>query len=185
MLMMYLSLLDTQEEKCKFEELYNVYAKIMHLRAKEILKDDALAEDVVHEAFLKIIHNFHKIKEVKCPQTKRYIVIVVESTSIDIYRKERKKKFVPWDESVELHQFQGIEQLGDMTEVEKAMLELPLIYSNIFMMKYGLGYTNHEIAKRLHITESALKNRITRGKALLLDILKEKEVHVGGQNGNH
>lgn len=50
-------MMDTQEEKSKFEELYYQYRKLMHWRAKQILTDDMLAEDAVHEAFIKIIRH--------------------------------------------------------------------------------------------------------------------------------
>lgn len=105
MLMMYLSVLETPEEQSKFEELYNQYRKLMYLCAKEILKDDALAEDAVQDAFLKIIYNFHKIGEVNCnrTRTKRFVVIVVENISIDIYRKERKMQRVPLETLEEIH----------------------------------------------------------------------------------
>ena len=60
MLMLYMSMLDTQEEKSKFEEIYIQYRKLMFVCAKSILKDDALAEDAVHNAFIKIIRHLQK-----------------------------------------------------------------------------------------------------------------------------
>ena len=61
--------------KSKFEELYYQYRKLMHWRAKQILNDDMLAEDAVHEAFIKIIRHMNKISEVKCNKTKCFVVI--------------------------------------------------------------------------------------------------------------
>lgn len=71
MLQLYLQLLDTEEEKQGFELLYETYRKLMHWVANNILHDEKLAEDAVHEAFLRIIKNFHKIfKKLKniCPK---------------------------------------------------------------------------------------------------------------------
>ena len=140
MLMMYLSVLETPEEQSKFEELYNQYRKLMYLCAKEILKDDALAEDAVQDAFLKIIYNFHKIGEVNCNRTKRFVVIVVENISIDIYRKERKMQRVPLETLEEIHQFQTPHQSENLTEIERAIEELPLIYKHVFQLKFGWGF---------------------------------------------
>ena len=53
MLVLYLSLLDGEDEG-KFERLYYKYRRLMFTCAKEILKDDVLAEDTVHEAFLRL-----------------------------------------------------------------------------------------------------------------------------------
>ncbi len=53
-MLFYLSLLDTEEEKSKFEQLYYQYRKLMYLCAWEVLRDEQLAEDAVHEAFIKL-----------------------------------------------------------------------------------------------------------------------------------
>lgn len=54
MLTLYLSMLDT-EEKSKMEELYNTYKGLMLHIAFDILKDYDLANDALHDAFLKMI----------------------------------------------------------------------------------------------------------------------------------
>lgn len=185
MLMMYLSVLETPEEQSKFEELYNQYRKLMYLCAKEILKDDALAEDAVQDAFLKIIYNFHKIGEVNCNRTKRFVVIVVENISIDIYRKERKMQRVPLETLEEIHQFQTPHQSENLTEIERAIEELPLIYKHVFQLKFGWGYSNEEIMEILNITRNNLKQRLFRGRQLLLERLKEMEVYVGVEDRDH
>lgn len=51
MLMIYLSLLDTDEEKSTFEALYYEHRIQMYHIAYGILKDEQLSEDAVHEAF--------------------------------------------------------------------------------------------------------------------------------------
>lgn len=55
MLGFYLALLDTAEEKSRFEELYLLYRQDMYKTAYSILQDSFEAEDVVHEAFLIVI----------------------------------------------------------------------------------------------------------------------------------
>ena len=54
MLMMYLNLVDTPEEKSKFKQLYDKYRNLMFFCAKEILKDDGLAEDAQMQASARI-----------------------------------------------------------------------------------------------------------------------------------
>ena len=61
MLQIYLTLIETDEEKQKFIVFYEQYRKLMFYIAKEILKEDQLSEDAVQEAFLRIAKNFHKI----------------------------------------------------------------------------------------------------------------------------
>ena len=55
MLTFYLSLIETEEDKSKFENIYETYRKVMFYTANQILKDEYLAEDAVHSAFLRIL----------------------------------------------------------------------------------------------------------------------------------
>ena len=91
-MLIYLSLLDTQEDISKFELIYNTYKKQMYYTANNILKDNYLAEDAVHNAFLRIIDNLEKIDDVNSHNTKGLIVIIVKNVSIDIYRKNKKER---------------------------------------------------------------------------------------------
>ena len=64
----------------------------MYYTANNILKDSHLAEDAVHNAFLRIINNLEKIEDINSHKTKGLIVIIVKNVSIDIYIEKIKKK---------------------------------------------------------------------------------------------
>ncbi len=66
----YLTLLDTQEEKSKFELIYINYRQLMFYIAKNILEDDFLSEDAVHDAFINIAKSLGNISDAICPRTK-------------------------------------------------------------------------------------------------------------------
>ena len=61
MLQIYLAIIDDENDKSRFEELYERYARLMHYAAREILADDRLAEEAVQEAFFRIARNFHRV----------------------------------------------------------------------------------------------------------------------------
>lgn len=58
MLQIYLTIIDDENDKSRFEELYERYARLMHYAAREILADDRLAEEAVQEAFLESLGIF-------------------------------------------------------------------------------------------------------------------------------
>lgn len=182
MLMLYMSLVETPEEKDKFEELYHQYRALMFYCAKEILKDDGLAEDAVHNAFIKIIRFLDKIDDVRCNKTKRFVVIVVESSAKEIYRKRRRWMEVPWEEVEMNYRFPDKDKAKDLSEIEEAIMELPLTYRQIFILKYAQGYRCKEIAVILNMKEGTVRQRIARGKEILYKILKEKGVYISGKN---
>ena len=76
MLQIYLAIIDDENDKSRFEELYERYAKLMHYVAKEILSDDRLAEEAVQEAFFRIARNFHKVGAVKNRETKNFAALM-------------------------------------------------------------------------------------------------------------
>ena len=54
-MLIYLAMIDSPEGKSKFEIIYNTYKQLMYYTASSILGDTKDSEDIVHEAFLKII----------------------------------------------------------------------------------------------------------------------------------
>lgn len=50
--MIYLMMIDAEEDKQKFAILYETYRHLMMKVALNVLKDTFLAEDAVHEAFI-------------------------------------------------------------------------------------------------------------------------------------
>ena len=178
MLMMYLSMVDTQEEKYKIEELYFRYKNLMFACANEILNNELLAEDAVHDAFVKMTGHIKWIEDVKSNKTKHFVIVVVENAAKDIYRKEKRREHESWekmeDEGYIFSQYRPTES----SEIEKAILSLPLKYQHVFRLKYICGYSNEETAVILGIKNSAVRKRVSRGKEILRGILDEMGVGV-------
>jgi len=175
MLLLFLSMLETPEEKQEFAELYAANKDRMFNTAKGILHDEYLAEDAVNEAFLKLIYVFKKFKKLSCNQTRNYLVIIVKSTSIDIYNKRRKIVEISLDESYATDDRYEDEALGaplDYSEVVEAIDRLPEIYSEALYLSYYFGLTANEIANSLNLSVSAVKLRLMRARLKLRAMLE-------------
>ena len=99
MLMIYLSAIETPEEKIKFEELYYRYRGFMLKAVKRVLRGDQDAEDAVHNAFLSIARNMKILPEMDSPKLKGFLYIVAEHKAIDILReRKRRENEEPLDE---------------------------------------------------------------------------------------
>lgn len=96
-MLIYLQTLPTEQERQSFEALYLRYRGLMLSVARQFLTEPQDAEDAVHQAFLSILKNFHKISSVDCPETRAFVVIIVERKAMDILRA--KKKTVPLEET--------------------------------------------------------------------------------------
>ena len=60
-MIIYLQMIESDEDKSKFEQLYIMYKGLMFHVAMKILKNEFDAEDAVHQAFLSLIENLKKI----------------------------------------------------------------------------------------------------------------------------
>ena len=176
MINIYLSVLNTAEDKAEFEDLYIKYKQRMYHVAYSILHNVEDSEDAVHNAFLKIADNFEKIKNFSCQELQAYIVIIVRNTSINIYRKNKKdgEHLAELDDNqptVNINFFENI----DRDELIKAILNLPLVYKDILFLYYINQYTTKEISRMLDISMDAVWKRIERAKKLLKEELEKGE----------
>ncbi|HIZ07144.1 MAG TPA: RNA polymerase sigma factor [Candidatus Eubacterium avistercoris] len=178
MLILYTSLIETQEQKSKFELLYEKYYRLMLYMAMQALKDPMEAEDAVHTACIKIIKNLDKVDEVESPRTKRFLLTIIKHTAIDMIRKKNREKNISLEE---LEEWQlpadegGMAAQSEENRIVTAIKHMPELYRDVFLLKYSSGYENREIADILEISEASVRKRISRGK-------KKLEALLNGEN---
>ena len=100
-MIVYLQMIDTPEDRSKFEQIYLEYRGLMFHVANEILHNEQDAEDTVHQAFVNVAKNMEKIGEPKCPKTKGYVVTIVENKAIDLYRRHKRHQILELNDTVQ------------------------------------------------------------------------------------
>lgn len=173
-MLFYLAMIETEEEKRKFERIYLSYKQTMFYAANRILKNTHTAEDAVHQAFLRIINLLEKINESNCHKTRGFLVTITENIAIDIYRKQKRENTLSYDE-LEVYVANNTSPQDEMTdEVSSAIEKLPLNYATVLRLKFSQGYNDSEIALMLDITEDNVRQRISRAKKKLAQLLQEE-----------
>lgn len=82
-------MLESDEEKHLFKELYERYGNAMLRVAQRYFPSDlTAAEDAVQNAWLKVIKNFSKIQEDSSNKRGAYLVTIVKNESISLLRKQ-------------------------------------------------------------------------------------------------
>ena len=74
MLAVYLSMIDDQDDKDKFEEIYNKFNKYMLHEANKLLNNPYDAEDVVHDTFVDIAKNIKLLRTESDNETLSYLL---------------------------------------------------------------------------------------------------------------
>ena len=67
-MMIYLAMIETPEDRDKFEQIYLKYRYLMVHIAKKFVSNNYDAEDIVHHAFVSIIKNIDTISEMTAGQ---------------------------------------------------------------------------------------------------------------------
>lgn len=91
MLALYLSLIDNEDDRDKFEFIYLIYRKRMVSEAYNILRNEYDAEDAVHDTFIKLARNMKAIDEPDSDKTLSYVLKAVKNTAINILNKNIKR----------------------------------------------------------------------------------------------
>ena len=84
---------DTEQDKQKFEEAYRRYNKVCYNFALDILNDSKLAEDAVHDAFLRLYNHLDKIDDGSSRRTGNYIITIVKTYVLHNARRGDPKIF--------------------------------------------------------------------------------------------
>jgi RNA polymerase sigma factor (sigma-70 family) len=161
-------------EECKkksnsaFEKLYSKYASRMKAIAFRYVGDSAKAEDVLHDAFIKV---FEKIAMLENNMLfEGWLRRIVINEAID-FLKEEKKINAAITESGQLnsnHQSDNREHFEiSAKELMNLLNELPHGYKTIFNMYVVDGYQHKEIAGMLGISEGTSKSQLAKAKEFL------------------
>jgi len=170
MLAIYISMLETEQERTKMTELYEANKNTCLHVALNILKSQDLAEDAVHNAFVEVIKNKDRYFQLSGRDFRSLIVVIVKNKSIDIIRKRKKISETPIDDME--YQLDSMEmpiemQIINKEEYENLIRELSQlneIDKQILVMKYVLDMSYKEIANSLGVLEKNVDMRIYRAK---------------------
>lgn len=178
MLLFYLSLIENEEDKSKFEQLYIKYREPMAHYATKMLGSDTNSEDVVDEAFMRIINHMDGVEDIDSHKTQSFIVKIVRNICIDYLRAEKRNDHISYDEEFDLYYQPSKKIQYNLEEIEFSALvdkikELPDIYRDVIMLKFYHGYNDHEIADMLSLAYPTVRKRIGRARDLLAYSLKE------------
>ncbi len=189
MLVLFLSYLDDTEDKRYFEEIYYSYRKQMYLMAFSILKNKPDAEDAVSKVFLRIaqknwktvckIHNETDLRNYLLKSTKNTALNILGSKKrerdfVDLYsQKKSNSKYFSDDDFLDY-----ICSRYDYGKAVEAISNLSERYRNVLYFHYVLDMTVKETANALNQSEDTTKKQITRGKKLLIDLMKGESENV-------
>lgn len=177
-MLLFLSMLETQEEQSKFTRLYEKYRYLLWYVAKDILKDKDLAEDAVQEAYLALTKHLEQVEDVDSPRTKRFLVTIVKSKAIDILRRERRADFTEYEDALgdvaeredALDAYLQVESYERLVEAIRGLEEN---YRVVLECRYLHELSEKETAEVLGLAEKTVNVRTWRARKKLKQVLQD------------
>jgi RNA polymerase sigma factor (sigma-70 family) len=156
--------------------LYDRFGRIAYGVALRILRDRALAEDAVQEAFLAIWRSAERYRlERAKPST--WILTLVHRRAVDLVRREDRRRTEPLDEPPEAAGGDVPEEAGlreSRAAVQSALGRLPDDQRQALELAYYGGYTQSELAERLGVPLGTVKSRMFAGLTRLRELVPQE-----------
>lgn len=164
MIAIYLSSIEDEEQRNKFEQLYYKYRNLMYYIASGILKNETDAEDAVQEAFFRIARNMDKVGELDDSATKNFVAIIAKREALRIVEKSSRYGI---DDEMELEKIVDKNSQFTTNSVVEAIKAMPQEFSTLMSLKYVFGYSGKEIAEITGLTEVNVRQKLFKGKKIL------------------
>lgn len=150
--------------------LFRLYEQKMYHIAYAILHDSYQAEDVVMDAFVRLLEHNYRIDDPESDTAKRLVISVTRSASIDLYRKNQRasSKMLLTEDPALLHAETHTEpQAHPESNTENIIQGLPSIYYDVMYERYVNEKSVSETAVILSISEAAVRKRQERALRIL------------------
>lgn len=181
LLTIYLSMLETEQERKKMTDLYEEHKYPLLMYAKKITGSQEMAEDAIHNAFISIIQKKEKYFNLDCMDFRRSAVIIVRNKCFDLLRKQKpysNKSIEELEIFLESDEVPVDEQVIFDSEYElirKYINSIDEISKQVLIMKYILNMSYKEIGEELGMTPKHIDTRIMRAKVKVRKLM-EKDV---------
>ena len=169
--------LAAHEDEGALAELYDRYGRPAYGLALRIVRDPALAEDAVQEAFLTLWRTAKSFRSDRArPST--WILTLVHRRAVDLVRREERRRAAPLETSEEPEAYgpatdEEIELTDRRRIVQEALRQLPDDQREALELAYYGGLTQSELAERLAVPLGTIKSRMFAGLRRLRDLLAE------------
>lgn len=159
-----------QHDRKAFEFLYDNYSKALFGIVQHIVREHELAEEVFHDAFIKIHRNIHTYDEKKS-RLFTWMLNICRNAAIDKLKSKAVKKQARTDgmetHGEHLQNGLSIEFNPDNIGVKELLLKLNPDYRFVLDKLYFQGYSQLELSKEYDIPLGTVK---TRTRAALRDL---------------
>ena len=173
--------LAARSDEIALAELYDRFASIAYGLARRILRDAALAEDAVQDAFLDIWRSAPRFVPER-GRASTWLLTFVHRRAVDLVRREERRRtdvLGGTDEATVPAADDDAWARLERERVQTALAQLPDTQREALELAYYGGFTQSELAERLGQPLGTIKSRMFSGLSRLRELLAEPELERG------
>jgi len=157
----------SKEQNEPFEVIYERHVNMLFRVALAYVKSRATAEDIVADAFLKLLKANISFKN------REHEKALLLRMTINLCKNHLKHW---WSKRADIDDYQSLEGSEEFRddEVLKAVMELPERYKAVIYLYYYEGYASKEIAEMLEKPRSTILNHLSEARKLLRGVLENE-----------
>src|SRR3989440_7668449 len=170
-----LVLLAARSEETALAELYDRFGRPAYGLALRVLRDEALAEDAVQEAFLAVWRTASRFVPER-GKASTWILTLVHRRAVDVVRREQRRRTDSLEHAPEPGGGAVDEEAWlrlQRERVQDALKQLPDQQREAIELAYYGGFTQSELAERLGQPLGTIKSRMFMGLARFRELLGE------------
>ena len=160
-----------QGDKDALGELYTVYAHKLEGVCRHYIKDESVAEDILHDAFIII---FMSLKDVKDnSQLEGWMITIVRNLSLKYLKSTDKRNFPlsQLDIDFAVDESSDLDKSIELEVLLSAIENLPKGNREVFKLSVLDGLSHKEIGKLLGIAPHSSSSQLFRAKKMLRTML--------------
>ncbi|QJB34871.1 RNA polymerase sigma-70 factor [Chitinophaga oryzae] len=152
----------TLDDQDAFTAVYHRYWKVLYLRARNMLSDSDLAQDIVQEVFISL---WHRRQEVEILHLKAYLFQAVRFQELKALRNLKSdtnfyERLAHISKDLLQHEPMAFKELDSV--LQRVMATIPEDQRAIFSMSRDEGLTYREIADRMEISVKTVEKKISQ-----------------------
>jgi RNA polymerase sigma factor (sigma-70 family) len=162
-------------EEWALAELYDRHGRVAYGLALRVLRDPALAEDAVQDAFMGVWRSAARFVPERS-KASTWLLTLVHRRAVDLVRREERRRgepleaaSVPTGEATD----EAVWLRFERERVQRALRALPDAQREALELAYYGGFSQSELADRLGQPLGTIKSRMFAGLSRLRELLEE------------
>jgi len=164
--------------KADFKEVFDQYYNPLCNFANNVIYNEAYAEDVVQEVFIKLwsLNSTLIIKE----GIKSYLFKMTKNKALEFLRSQKQRSELHKNANIEFVESVDHDELSEvymrMEQLNKSLRHLPPKCREVFALHKFNGLTYSEIAYSMDISVKTVENHMLKAMKMLRSILVDKSI---------